>query len=391
MSNLLPGDEERAAFCQDITLNRTLDYFFVFDNVPLQFIFRDRLNPGEMSDLEERNKRITETVWLDAYHQELVCNIIYRYLYRGSMPQMPFELYQFGNHFVPAEEDTSRVYVTAEEFRAKVDASMQEEGWELVEQFRKQPPMSSWLNLVRMPDRTHRIVSLMPIGNQVVIEVICTWTEDGVLKETAWAAVLVYDVDGTVLQDRSYVDKANWPSENLARLEGRGATPPQALPDTRGVLDSYFAHNRSLQSGVHLSDLEKRNLSIIEDAWIDARNGGSTVVFHADRYRLQLPLWKCSCSLNVAMEIDALAREAAPDRRTRIGMVFAKGNQVVAEGIVAWTDDGALQESPFISFLLLDEQGLIIRERSYIDAAHWPGGGRIVAHLGCEYEYEPLG
>ena len=383
MPNLVLRDEERAAFYQEITLNRTLDYFFMFDNVPLQFIFRDRLNPGEMSDVEKRNKRITETVWLDAYHQELVCNIIYRYLYRGSMPQMPFEVHQFGNHFVPAEKDTSRVYVTAEEFRAKVDASMQEEGWQLVEHFRKQPPVSSWLNLVRMPDRTHRIVSLMSIGNQVVIEVICTWTDEGVLQETAWAAVLVYDVDGTVLQDRSYVDKANWPSENLARAQGRGMTAPQELPESNGVMDSYFAHNRSLQSGIHQSDLEKRNLSIIEGAWVDARNGGSSAVFNADRYRLQLPLWKCSCSLSVAMEIEALSKKAAPDSRMRIGMTFVKGNQVVAEGIVSRTDDGIEKESPFISFLLLDEEGLIIRERSYFDAAHWPGGDRIVARLGC--------
>ena len=64
MSNLTLTDEERAAFYQEITRNRTLDYFFVFDNAPLQFIYKDKVIPGELTDLEKRNKAITETVWL---------------------------------------------------------------------------------------------------------------------------------------------------------------------------------------------------------------------------------------------------------------------------------------------------------------------------------------
>lgn len=72
MSDLVLTDEERSAFCQEITRNRALDYFFVFDNVPLQFVYRDKLIPGELSDLEKRNKVITETVFIEAYHQYLV-------------------------------------------------------------------------------------------------------------------------------------------------------------------------------------------------------------------------------------------------------------------------------------------------------------------------------
>jgi hypothetical protein len=42
-------DQEKAAFYPEITRNRALDYFFVFDNVPLQFIYRDKSIPGELT------------------------------------------------------------------------------------------------------------------------------------------------------------------------------------------------------------------------------------------------------------------------------------------------------------------------------------------------------
>ena len=97
MSKLTLTDQERAAFCQGITRNRALDYFFVFDNAPLQFIYKDKVIPGELTDLEKRNKGITETVWLEAYHQYLVCNIGYLFLYRGPVLQMVFQVHQFGS------------------------------------------------------------------------------------------------------------------------------------------------------------------------------------------------------------------------------------------------------------------------------------------------------
>jgi len=390
MTDLMLTEQEKAAFYQEITRNRTLDYFYMFDNVPLQFIYRNRLNPGKLSDLEKRNKTITETLWLDSYHRELVCNVIYRYFYRGGVLQMPFQIHQIGaGAFSPPEKDSSRAYATAEQLRANFDAWMEREGWQLVENLRKQPPIASWQSLLGVPDRSNRIVSLMPVGNQVILELICTWTEAGILQETPWVVILIYDVDGTVLQDRSYINTGNWPSANLRRARAkakpsvdRPKAAPRELPKTKGIMESFYEYNKALQTGLNLTDLEKRNLSIAEGAWMDACNGShGSKVFHGDRYRMQLPLLKCSCNLNVAKEIEELSNKAAPDRKMRIGMTFAKGNQVAAECITSWTEDGDEKESPFISFLLLDDDGLVIRERRYINMAHWPGANRMIERL----------
>jgi len=384
-------DQEKAAFHQEITWNRTLDYFYVFDNVPLQFIYRDRLDPGVLSDLERRNKAITETMWIDSYHQELVCNVIYRYFYRGGVLQMPFQIHLMGaGVFSPPKEDSNRAYATAEELRANFDAWMEGEGWQMVEELRKQSPTASWQSLLGVPDRSNRIASLMAIGNQVVIELICTWTENGILQETAWVAILIYDVDGTVLQDRSYIDTGNWPSANLRRAKAKVKAPgnqPRSpatgtLPNTKGVIESFHGYNRDLQAEVELTDREKRNLSIVESAWIDARNSGPDAkVFHPDRFRMQLPLLKCSYNLDVSRDVEAIVKEAAPDRQLRLGMTFAKGNQVAAECIASWTEDGVEKESPFISFLLIDDEGRVIRERSYMNMAHWPGAAQMLSQL----------
>ncbi len=81
MENLNLTDQERTAFYQKITKNRTMDYFFVFDNVPLHFIYRDKVIPGELTDLEKRNKTLTENLWLDAYNTYIVGNAAYPFLY----------------------------------------------------------------------------------------------------------------------------------------------------------------------------------------------------------------------------------------------------------------------------------------------------------------------
>ena len=392
MSNLTLTDQERAAFYQEITRNRALDYFYVFDNVPLQFVYRDKLIPGELTELEERNKTITETLWLDSYHQELVCNVIYGYFYRGGVLQMPLQVHQMGaGMFRPPEADSRRVYATAEGLRANFDAWMATDGWNMVEALRKQPPRASWQSLLGVPDRSNRIVSIMPIGNQVVIELICTWTENGILQETPWVVVLIYDVDGTVLQDRSYIDTTNWPSANLRRAQAKSRPPkdrpkttaPKDRPKATGVMEGFYEYNRALQIEVSLSDLEKRNLSIVEGAWIDAQNNGlGSKVFHPDRFRMQLPLQKCSYNLDVSKDVEAIVKEAAPDRKTRLGMTFAKGNRVAAEGIVSWTQGGIVTEAPFISFLLIDEEGLVIRERRYLTLDNWPGASEVTGRLG---------
>ncbi len=62
----------------------------------------------------------------------------------------------------------------------------------------------------------------------------------------------------------------------------------------------------------------------------------------------------------------------------------AKGNQVVAEGVVSWNRDAVATETPFISFLLLDEGGFIIRERRYPTMDNWPGAEKVKARLGLE-------
>ncbi len=382
MSSLTLTDPERAAFHQEITRNLALDYFFVFDNAPLQFIYRDKPISGELSDVEKRNKTITETVWMEAYHQSLVCNVPFFFTYRGRVLQMPLQIHQIGGGmFAPPAEDSSRVYTTAEGLQSNFDAWMATEGWTMADDMRKQPPRGSWQGLLNAPDRTVRIASLMAVGNQIVLELISTWTEAGVLKETAWVAVLIYDVDGTVLQDRSYIELANWPS---SRRSGRESSrEPQARPQTPGVMDGFYEYQRARQTEAAVTDLEKRNLSIIEGAWVEAQNTGlDTKVLHPERFRMQWPLQKCSCNLDVSKEIEAAVKEAAPDSKMRLALTYAKGNQVVAEGIISWNEDGTDKEAPFISFLMLDRDGLVIRDRRYLTLDNWPGATNMKARLG---------
>ena len=382
MTELNLTAEERDAFHQDITLNRALDYFFVFDNVPLQFIYRDKLNAGELTDLEQRNKVITETLWLETYHQYLVCNVPFMFTYRGGVLQMPLQIHVTGaGRFTPPAKEERPFLATAEEVRASFDTWMADKGWQLADELRGKPAVASWQTLVRVPDRTSRIVSIMPVGNQVIMELIKTWTVEGKLTETAWVVVLMYDVDGSIIQDRSYIDMANWPSG--PRFQAARARSPQPDVPTPGIMDGFYDYQRSHATAVEQTDLETRNLAIVEGAWVDALHNGPTMeVFHADRFRLQLPQQACSCDLATAMDLDAMAKEAAPDRTVRLGMTYAKGNQVVAEGVFAWTKDGVANESAFISFLLLDEDGLIIRERIYPTMDNLPGGDKLAARLG---------
>ncbi|UCG82514.1 MAG: hypothetical protein JSW38_10000 [Dehalococcoidia bacterium] len=386
MSDLILTEQERAAFYQEITRNRALDYFYVFDNVPLHFVYKDKLIPGELTDLEKRNKAITETVWLEAYHQYLVANVSYLFLYQGQgrVLQMVFQVHQFGaGIFAPPAEESRQFQATVEEVQASFDTWMVGTGWKIVDDVRKQPPRASWQSLLGVPDRTVRIASLTPVGNQVLLELITTWTEEGILKETAWAVVLIYDVDGTVLQDRSYIDLANWPSTRIRRQQGPSA--PQNQPETTGVgvMDQFYEYHRSRQMPVELSDLEKRNLSIIEGSWVDVCNTDlNTKVLHPERFRMQLPIQKCSYNMPIAKELEAIVKEVAPDRKMRLALSYAKGNQVMAEGIVSWTEHGVAKEAPFISFLLLDKDGLVIRDRRYLTMDNWPGAEKMVARLG---------
>ena len=375
MTNPTLTAQERSAFHQEITRNLALDYFYVFDNRPLQFLYKDKGVANELTELEQRNKTITETVWLDAYHQDLVCNIPFAFTYRGAVLQMPLQIHQVGGGtFNPPAEDPDRGQVSVAGFQANYDAWMSGDGANMVEKLRVQPPRASWQSLLEAPDRTSRIASIIPVGNQVILELISTWTVAGQLQETAWAVVLIYDVDGTVLQDRSYIEMSNWPSG--PRFEQARAGAPETA--TVGIMDGFFEYQKGHQIEVTRTDLEKRSLAIIEGAWLEALNGNSDAsVFHPERFRMQWPLQKCSFNLDVAREV---AAESAG--QYRLGLTYAKGSEVVVEGVVCWNEDGSEKESPFMSLLTLDEDGLVIRDRRYFTLGNWPGKAKVAGRLG---------
>jgi len=386
MSETMLTDQERAAFHPEVTRDRALDYFFIFDNVPLQFVYRDKLIPGELSQLEKRNKAITETIWLEAYHQYLVANVVYAYFYRGPILQMPFLTHQFGaSTFVAPKQESRKFFLTIEAVRTSFDAWMNSTGWKMADELRKNPPVASWLSLLNVPDRSVRIASIMPVGNQVVLELISTWTQDGVLEEAAWAATLIYDKDGTVLQDRSYIDMSHWPSGRRYGQQRQSA--PQAKQPYRGagVMGQFYHYYKSYQINGTPTELEKRNITFVEGAWLKACNAGLNAdVFQPERFRMQLPVQKCSCNMDIAKEIEAITKQAAPDRKMRLAFTYAKGNQVAAEGVMTWTENGVAKESPFISFLLVDQNGKVIRERRYFTLSNWAGADRIAARLGLK-------
>ncbi len=375
-------DQERDAFYQKITKNRPLDYFFVFDNVPLHFIYRDKVNPGELTELEKRNKEVTEILWRDAYNIYIVGNAAYPFLYRGAVLQMALQTYLMGiKYFVPAVEDRNRVYTTAEGVQANFDAWMERTGWKIMENSRKITPRASWRSFLGNPDRIIRIGSIIPVNNQILTEVIVTWSKDNILRETAFGVVLLYDVDGTVLMDRSYIDLDNWPSSRGRREQSTSGTGNQS--QKKGVTDQLYDYQKSQQSTLNLSDLEKRNLLIIENEWLDTYNTNlNAKIFHTKRFRMQLPTQRCSYNLGIAKKIEAIIKEKAPDRKMRLAMIYAKGNQVVVEGIISWNVKGIFKETPFISFLLLDKDGLIIRDRRYITLQNWPGADKMKEQLG---------
>jgi len=380
MENLKLTDQEKTAFYQEITRNRAMDYFFVFDNVPLHFIYRDEIIPGEMTELELRNKIVTETLWLDAYNTYIVGNAAYPFLYRGRVLQMALQTYQMGvKYFVPAKEDSNRIYSSAEGVQANFNTWMEKTGWTIMDNSRKSTPRASWKSFLGNPDRTVRIGSLIPVGNQILTEIIVTWSKDGILRETTFGVVLLYDVDGTVLMDRSYIDLDNWPSSRGGAL-GTGSQTQEA-----GVTDRLYDYQKAQQLDIKLSDLEKKNLSIIEGGWLDTYNTGfDTELFHPERFRMQLSPQKCSYNLKIAKKIEEIIKEVAPDRKMHLAMSYAKGNQVVVEGIISWTEKGIFKESPFISFLLLDKDGLIIRDRRHSTLQNWPAAEKMKKQLGLQ-------
>ncbi len=295
---------------------------------------------------------------------------------------MALQTYLMGiEYFIPAAEDSNRVYITAEEVQANFDAWMERTGWTILENSRKAAPQASWRSFLGNPDRTVRIGSIIPVGNQILTEIIVTWSKDGILKDTTFGVVLIYDVDGTVLMDRSYIDLDNWPSSRGRR--GQSTPGTESRSQKEGVTDRLYDYQKTRQLPVILSDLERRNLSIIEDKWLKAYNTDlDTKVFHPERFRMQLPPQRCSYNLDISKKIESSIKEEAPDRKMRLAMTYAKGNQVVVESIISWTENGAFRETPFISFLLLDKDGLIIRDRRHFTLQNWPGAEKMKEQLG---------
>lgn len=373
-------DDERNAFKQELTRGWALDYFYHFDNVPMHFVYRDKVIQGELSALETRNKIITETTWLDAYNYGCIGTIHNRYLFRKDCLQLPLQAYRRGAVDPgPISEQSSegRVHRTAGELQADLDAWLASEGWQIMDDRRRgTPTRDDWGILLGAPDRTMRIGSLMAFGGQVIVELIISWAEEGVLKETAFADVLQYDVDGTILNERAYVDTVNWPSSPA------GGNPSANQQDgegqVKGGFEAFFNRYADRKNEPQPTDLEKRNQEIIEGAWADAYNQGSgSNVFHPDRYRVQLPIQKTSYSGGRSAQIEAAVIQAVPDRNLQVMQSYAKGNQVIAECVISWTDRDVHREVPFISFLMIDEDGLLIRDRRYLALAHWPGANQI--------------
>ena len=380
MSNRL-SDEEQLIFNQKVIKGWALDYFYNYDNVPQHYAYRDGSLEGDLTELERRNKAITEELWLNAYNLHVVQ---YSQLYRSHALQLPLQAFIWGARGWPPDTSEERGYRAFEEVKADLDAWMDKEGWQLEEQSRHQPATEERRILLGAPDRTMRIASVMPFGNRIVAETIVTWTEAGVVKETAFAVILFYDVDGTVLIDRSYCDMVNWPSSP-------GAWPGVPRPQDararqgqkKGWLDYYYNRYRDRGIGGELSEMEKRNRRLVEGPWVSEYNSSPTYsLYHPERYRVQLPFQKASYSGEISKEIETNIRERAPDRDLRIIDTYPKGNQVVAECALSWTEAGIWKETSFISFLLFDKEGLIIRDRRYINLDHWPGAAEVSKILG---------
>ena len=380
------AEHERQAFCQEITSNNSLGYFYHFDNVPLSYVYRDDLIEGALTELEQRNRTLTETLWLDAYNKYCACDVGLRFFYQRSSVQFPLQVFrtEFGKGpSFPDPPDGNLAYASTGEVKASFDAFMEETGWAHIEASRHKPPGGSWKNMMGTPDRTLRIVSQVPYGNHIVLEAISSYSRDGLLKESALATVLTYASDGTLLLDRDYIDLANWHSAASWR-DRIGPEGESNIFPSGNVMQAFVAYQKSLETEEpRLSDLEKRNRSIVEEAWVESCNSRlDEKVFHADRFRMQLPNQKCSFNFEIAQEAMAIERQVAPDREIALYMTYAKGNQVIAEGVVSWTEDGIPRDSPFISFLLLDEDGLIIRERRYHTMSNWPGAKEVSRRLG---------
>jgi len=390
--------EEQKAFDQEITRSTTLPYFYTFENAPLAFIYGGGVVRAEMSDLEKRNKALTEGTYLDCYNYHCIAQIGYTFCYAGNILQLPFSEYLRGlEHPRPYKpiNYNSAGFRTYDEYRKLYDAWVEKNGkeqWNKLRQEKSSSALPEWRILIGEPDRTMQLVNVIPYGNQVITEGIVTWTENGLIKDCVFAVPLLYDDDCTVLQDRSWNDLVQWPTHPGVKYRERMfATGKPQQGQTKGQLEEYLNCNKSIMQDRKLNSLEKRNKELTEGKWVDAFNSLKTDIFHRDRYRRQWPCQHISFKLTTAQKVDSIAKKMAPDRKMWPVHTYAYGNQVVAECIISWTEKGIYKETPFISFLLFDEDGLIIRDRSHINLDHFPGAEEIVKELNIPSYWAQIG
>jgi hypothetical protein len=388
MSNNLLTAEEQSAFDQEITRSTTLLYFYTFENAPLAFHYGGGVVNAEMSDLERRNRALTEEIYLDCYNYHCIAQLGYTFCYAENILQLPFSEYLRGlehpRPYTPVKHNSAG-YRTYDQYKKLYDAWVEKDGKGPMNKLRQEKPSSAlpeWRILTGAPDRTMQLVNVIPYGNQVIVEGIVTWTENGIIKDCVFAVPLLFDDDCTVLQDRSWNDLYQWPTHAGVKYRDRNfaeGKPQQG--QTKGQLEEYLNRSKSIMQNRKLNSLEKRNMELTEGKWVDAFNSLKTDVFQHERYRRQWPCQHISFKLATAQKVDSIIKEMAPDRKMWPVHIYAYGNQVVAECIISWTEKGIYKETPFISFLLFDENGLIIRDRSHINLDHFPGAVKIVNEL----------
>lgn len=392
MTDISLTEQEELAFNQDVTKNIALDYFYNFDNSPLHFAYpeevfssRNELTAIEPTKIERRNKEIVEQLWLNAYNIHIIGEKHIQHLYEGvGALQSPLQSYLFANTISkPEREERNGSEVSFEQVKDRLEKSLAEEGWQAYEAARRSPTQGFEARILfGSPDRTMRLVSVTPCGNQVILEAIVTWTEDGVLRETAFAACLVFHVDGTIVLDRSYICMQNWPGAVASWFHEYGfeKIDPAEGQAPGKIADAYEHFRDKYIASRELSDREERNCSLTEGTWVDSYNSAdlTETVFHPDRYRAQLPIQKVSYSRSTAERIEQEIKQSVPDREMKVLLTSATGNHVIAECLMTWSDQGVHREIPFIAFLLFDDDGLIIRERRYFDADYWPGSDKLI-------------
>ena len=363
-------DRERATFDKEINKGVSLGHFYTFENVPLHFVYHDRVIEGELSDEEKRNKLVAGTLWPECYNTYACNHIGWRYLQQGDCLHLPLQAYSWGTKLFETQAvDPARQYVPIENVESRFHKWVDDNGPVITNKLRPRDPVNGyeWEIQLRTPDRTMWLMSCVPFGNRLIAEVIVDWSENGVLKQTAFATQLHFDVDGTILTDRSYCDLINWPGS----IGGLEVYPKKS--QQKGALYPMFHQLEDRKKPGILSELEKRNIEIVKNAWMKDYNGALAFdVFQPERFRMQFPLQKSSFKIKTYKEIEGKIRAAVPDRKIEIVNTYAKGNQVAVECIMSWTEGGEYFESPFFSILLLDAAGRIIRDRRYLTLNHWP-------------------